>query len=316
MELFHEYHNRFFMALVELAERIASGETISAAEFERIYFELGSNGRKRIGDTFLENIKHNTKLPLFDFSDRNAVKLAFDVNSEQDIANIPLKVERIWCEAALCDNYAALFYDENTVQELRSSIGDRSIQYCGLIDSSVCDMTPDELYAVQTVFRNVLDAILACENVQFCYGRDTISGTPLRIIYDEKEKAFSILLKCGDEANTYDMSKITDFRITGGAAKAAFSVKALMSPYKASEPIVFEVTDHKDRRAIERAVITFSVYDHIVRLIDEKKAEITINYYQFDLDDIVRRILSFGTDAVILSPNSAKEHLKKILKSV
>ena len=81
-----------------------------------------------------------------------------------------------------------------------------------LIDSSVCDMTPDELYAVQTVFRNVLDAILACENVQFCYDRDTISGTPLRIIYDEKEKAFSILLKCGDEANTYDMSKITDFR--------------------------------------------------------------------------------------------------------
>lgn len=316
MELFHEYHNHFFMALVELAERIAEGEIISANEFDRLYFQIGSGGRKRIGETFLEQVKHNTKLQLFDFSDRKAVKLAFDVKSGKDIANIPLKVERIWCEAALCDRYAALFYNEDTCQTLRKTVADSSVQYYDLIDHSVCDMAQDELCAVQPLFRQVLDAILTSQNVLFCYERETIAGTPLRIVYDEKEKQFSLLLKHGDAADTYELQKLTEFETTGDAEQNGISVREFMSPYKATEPIVFEVTDNQNRRAIERAVITFSVYDHIVRLISDKKAEITLNYYRFDLGDIVRRILSFGTDAMIKSPVEAKKYLIKILQSV
>lgn len=316
MELFHEYHNRFFTALVTLAERIAAGERISVIDFERIYFEIGSNGRKRLGETFLDQIKHDIRVSLFDFSDRNAVKLAFEAESSADISNIPLKVERIWCEAALCDCYAQLFFDAEEIDTIRSAAADSSFPYYHLIDNSVCDMTAAELCSVQAVFRQSLDAVLQSQIVQFCYGGETVTGTPQRIIYDEKEKQFSLLLMHGDEANFYEILKITDFQTTGTADRPEKTVKQLMEPYKAAEPIVFEVTDHKNRRAIERAVITFSVYDHIVRMVDDKKAEITLTYYQYDLDDIVRRILSFGTDAVILSPAIAIDHMKKILRSV
>lgn len=316
MELFHEYHNRFFMALVELAERIASGENISALEFERIYFERGSGGRKRIGDTFLEQVKHNPKLSLFDFSDRNTVRLTIDVSTPAAIANIPLKVERIWCAAALCDQYAALFFDHDAAGRIRDTLADDSFPYYTLIDNSVCDMTPEELCAVQSVFRLSLDAVLERQDVQFCYeGKGVISGTPLRIIYDEKDKQFSLLLKHEDTVESFAMMKMTELSTTGYSAQTDVSVRELMAPYKAAEPIVFEVTDYQNRRAIERAVITFSVYDHIVRIIGENKAEITINYYRFDLDDVVRRILSFGTDAIIKSSDAAFEHMKKILKS-
>ncbi|MCR5168729.1 MAG: hypothetical protein K6C13_16175 [Oscillospiraceae bacterium] len=159
MELFHEYHNRFFTALVELAERIASGEEISAAEFEQIYYEIGSNGRKRIGDTFLEHIKHNTKLNIFDFSDRKRVRLMLNTDSKAQIANIPLRVERLWFEAAVCDDYVRLFFDSNSVQEMREKISDCGFPYYRLIDNSVCNMSASELCAVQPVFRMSLDAI-------------------------------------------------------------------------------------------------------------------------------------------------------------
>lgn len=304
------------MALVELAQRIAAGEIISAVDFERIYFEIGSGGRKRIGDTFLDQIRYNTRLPLFDFSDRHAVQLAFDCEAEADISSIPLKVERIWCAAALCDDYAKLFFDPEAVQKLRSSLADTDHPYYDLIDNSACDMSSAELCAVQAVFRQSLDAVLHAKELQFQFCGDTVSGTPLRIIYDEKDKQFALLLRHGDAVDTYNMREITDLCETGTAERPAQSVLQLMAPYKAAEPIVIEITDYKNRRAIERAVITFSVYDHIVRIIDEKKAEITINYYTFDLDDAVRRVLSFGTDARIRSSDAAIAHLKKILKSV
>ena len=85
---------------------------------------------------------------------------------------------------------------------------------------------------------------------------------------------------------------------------------------KAYRPVVFTVTDNKNRKAVDRALLAFSVYDHIVEPIDEKSARFTIQYYTMDLDILIKDILSFGPDIIVESPGYVVKRITDILKKL
>ena len=91
-------------------------------------------------------------------------------------------------------------------------------------------------------------------------------------------------------------------------------IKEEMIEKTAYRPVVFTVTDNKNRKAVERALLAFSVYDHIVEPIDEKTARFTIQYYKMDLDILIKDILSFGADIKVESPQFVVNRIIEILE--
>ena len=82
---------------------------------------------------------------------------------------------------------------------------------------------------------------------------------------------------------------------------------------KGYKSVVFTVTDIKNRKAIERALIAFSIYDHTVEPIDDKTVRFTIEYYSMDLDLLIKDILAFGSDIKVESPKIVVNKIIEIL---
>jgi predicted DNA-binding transcriptional regulator YafY len=78
--------------------------------------------------------------------------------------------------------------------------------------------------------------------------------------------------------------------------------------YKYSkEPIVLEVFDK--RQAMERCFMCFSGLERTAKIIGENKYEITLLYYLFNEEEIIKNILSLGPYVKVLSPERIKSEI-------
>ena len=62
------------------------------------------------------------------------------------------------------------------------------------------------------------------------------------------------------------------------------------------------ITDKRD--AIERMNLMFSMYHKKTERIADDKIKISLSYYNFDENEIIDGIMSFGTAVQVLSPES------------
>ena len=113
-----------------------------------------------------------------------------------------------------------------------------------------------------------------------------------------------------------DISTLSDIKIRDSIVEQLPEIKEEMQKKVANKPIIFTVTDDRGRNALERALLAFSVYDHIVEQINEKTAKFTIQYYSMDLAILIKDILAFGIDIKVESPQEVINEIKKRLSEV
>ena len=319
MELFHEYRNKSVIAFMILAERIANGEVFSAAKFKYEYYRL-ANDEKGITEVFYTNVIENEKLQIFDFTDKNHVVLNEAIrenqNNKEDVhfSGIPLKTEKSWLNTALNDKLVSLFFSDEELSELGLDFSEYPLYYRNIDDEWRKNENISDNAAGN--FRIILQAINEKKSVSYIFNKKKCEGTPVKLEYDERKCKIYMIVYDGSRFIKSDISKLSDIQIIDCIHDNLPDVKEEMEKNKGYKPVVFTVTDHKNRKAIERALLAFSVYDHIVEPVDEKTARFTIQYYSMDLDILIKDILSFGSDIIVESPKIAVNKIVEILEKV
>lgn len=315
MELFNEYRNKSVNAFIELAERISNGEIMSESEFEMEYYRL-SGDEKRITSVFYDNMIYNDKLPVFDFRNPKQVSLMENMKVKENvhISCTPLETEKSWLHTALNDKLCRLFLTEEEKQAVDSDLSDYPFYYRNIDDT----WRKDEEITDDTVcnFKTILDAVNQKKSISYSYKNKKSEGTPVKIEYDERTCKIYVIIYNGERFIKSEIAKLSDIQITDSLYENIPQIKEEMAVKKSRTPVVFTVTDYKNRKAIDRALLAFSVYDHIVEPIDEKTAKFTIRYYTMDLDILVKDILAFGSDIKVESPRHVVNKIIKILKKV
>ena len=321
MELFHEYRNKSVRAFLILVERIKNGEVLSKLEFEAEYYKLACDSN-RITKVFYNNVINNEKIMIFDFSDpkqvvlcENSGKKTKNNRDKKDVHlfSIPLTIEKMWLNTAINDKLRVLFFSDEELSDIGLNGSEYPLYYRDIDDEWRRSENISEDSARN--FRDILQAINEKKTISYGYNGKSCEGTPLKLEYDERKcKIYMIIF--GNRLIKSDISKLSDIRISGDASGNLPEVREEMGKNQGYKPVVFTVSDHKNRKAIERALLAFSVYDHVVEPIDEKTAKFTIHYYTMDLDLLIKDILAFGSDIIVESPKMVVNRIVDILTGI
>lgn len=319
MELFNEFRNKSVNSFMCLAERIANGEIFSVKEFEEEYYRLSGDDKwrkKKITKEFYENVIFSSKFNIFDLRNKDKVKLCIDINSDDEIhiLNIPLKTEKMWLHTALHDKLSRLFFTDEEIRFLDNGLSEYQLYYEHIDDAWRNGEDITEITAAN--FRTILQAINEKKSLTYTYRGKNEEGTPVKIEYDERICKIYAIFYNDNRFIKSDISRLSDIVIKEQLHKNIPEIKQEMLEKKGYKPVVFTVTDNKDRGAIERALVAFSVYDHAVDPIDEKTARFTIQYYRMDLDILIKDILAFGADIKVESPQIVVDKIKEILEKI
>ena len=119
MELFNEYKNKEFRAVISIAERINNGEVFNKGELASEYYKISGD---RFPSHFYNNVISIDQSLIFEVEEKKEnlpeakrkVGLNENIISEKQkhIANIPLKSEKNWLHAALNDRLSKLFLSD------------------------------------------------------------------------------------------------------------------------------------------------------------------------------------------------------------
>lgn len=320
MELFNEFRNQSVTAFIKLVERLANGEILKEFQFEAEYYKLAEDPQ-RVTEVFYKKVIQNEKLMIFDFSDPNQVRLdeGVSLNNDAHIASILLKIEEQWLHAALNDELSALFLDKDEIMKLDINTS----EYYKYIDDNWRERKGISEDMIRN-FRTILEAINENKSISFEFmQKNTLTQAttiPVKLEYDERKNCIHMISYNSAEPEKMrfkkmDLSKISNIRILENdlLQENIPDINQEMQKKADKEPLEFTVTDYKNRNAINRALLAFSVYDHVVEPINEKKAIFTIMYYKMDRDLLMKEILAFGADIQITSPKYMVDKIKKIL---
>ena len=317
MELFNEYKNKGFRAIISIAERINNGEVFNKGELNSEYYKLSGD---IFPSPFYNNVISINKSHIFEFDKQDNLKdVEFKVSLNENIisekqihiANIPLTSEKNWLHTALNDCLSKLFLSDEEIECLDSDLSEYPL-YSEHIDDAwrkAENFTDTDAEN----FRIILKAINEKKSLSYPYEGKITESTPVKLEYDERQCKIFMCHYCGNRYIKTNISDFSDLKIKDTNSEDIPKIKDEMDKKIGYKPIVFIVTDNKNRNAIERAMLAFSVYDHIIEPIDEKTAKFTIQYYSGDLDILVKEILAFGADIKVESPKIA---INKIIEKL
>jgi len=318
MELFNEFRNKSFNAFITLAERIANDNAVfSKTEFETEYYRL-SGDENRITSIFYNNVINNEKYQIFtipkDSKDKVQLSIEFDNKDDINIANIPITSEKKWLHSALHDKLSKLFLSDEEISYIDETISEFPLYYEHIDDSWRKGENISEESVIN--FRIILQAINEKKSLSYKYNGKDSEGSPVKIEYDERTCKIYMILYNGSRFIKSDISGLSDICIKEQLYEKIPDIKEGMLEKKARHPIVFTVTDNKNRKSIERALLAFSVYEHYVEPIDKNTAKFTIHYYTMDLDILIKDILAFGADIKVEAPQFVVKKIINILENV
>ncbi|MBQ9781917.1 MAG: WYL domain-containing protein [Clostridia bacterium] len=128
-----------------------------------------------------------------------------------------------------------------------------------------------------------------------------------KIEYSEKDDKFRIITYGSRWAKVVNIAKIINYSLYEGRYK----IKKASSDVKKST-VTMIVND--ELNALERTMLHFAHFEKQVEKIDDKTYKVTINYETSDENEMVIRILSFGSQVKVIEPSSFVQLIKNKLK--
>ena len=90
-------------------------------------------------------------------------------------------------------------------------------------------------------------------------------------------------------------------------------VMHMMELKREQNPIIMKVKN--ENHAIERINLLFSMYHKKIERVAKDTIKISLSYYQFDENEIIDGIMSFGKAVHVLSPERVVNKIKEKLSS-
>lgn len=228
----------------------------------------------------------------------------------------PTIAEKEWLKTMIHSKFAFLFTD--LIQPLKDNDFFKNVSDLPSLDSlnqmypfaPGTDTTDKLLVKNLQVFNNAL--IQQKEITYNLLNEKTIkTAAPFRLEFDAATRCFSYILFLLPE-NTfkrYAVDQLQNIQITEreNPTGLAENFSCFLEAHK--KALTFSV--RIDHHAAERSFLLFSTYEKKVKYDEEMNLYIvTVNYYDFDEEEVLRKIISLNSKAIVIEP---KEFQDKII---
>ena len=309
LDLIDEYNNCYLIAFIDAVNRIANGESVKKYSFfDMITESIGDRAKyfKSVHDEMFKDIEillcRNDDKTLSRYND---VRLPICLSM----------TEKIYLKAIMQSRYSRLMFDEKEIAETLDKLADVPNipinEYCESIshnDRAITDTVVEN-------FRLLLKAIR--EKREIIYSNKTRSkryenkrGYPVRIEYSVLHDGFQLSLWSEEEERPIKLNLHTmyNIRLTERVRSDAIVPSIMMKGKLCSEPMELELSSSNN--TFERANIMLSMFNTRSEMSEGGANRMRIHYYEFDEDDIINMIFSFGPYIKIVSPQRAVEKIK------
>lgn len=224
--------------------------------------------------------------------------------------SMPLSLlEKRWLKTLLSDPRIKLFnVNEEGLENIKPLYSrDTFVYYDRYLSGDPYD---DENYIEH--FRRIVTAINSHHKILLCYVDRSGQGvewnvTPLSLEYSSKDDKFRLLATLDNENVSINLSQITYCELRHPIGED--DNKEYIREYS---KLVIEVKD--EHNAVERVLLAFSHLRKEVTKLGNFNRRITLDYLKEDEVELIIRILSFGTNIRVISPDSFKEKLRERLE--
>jgi RNA-splicing ligase RtcB len=329
MELFDEIKNRYFhivfRVLSQCKDGLAKKDIIKIIDEEEFQEKVIGKDFQTFEGLLLNDYEESENYNLV--KEKNG--LFYPVIEADKKTSVPVRftnMEKAWLKNLLEEPSLGLILSGSTIDKLKGTL--KNFQYpdiSELVEITNKSILP-ELNQNQENFRILLKAIMEEKSIRYCNtdrnGNEycDMHALPLRLEYSLKDGRFRVSLYSLDKArpvmaNVFTMSNIEIVDNKSLTISRDEAIKLLRENRYAKEPIVLEVTDK--RAAMERCFMSFSGMERSSRCIEEDKYEIKLNYYTFEEDEIIRKILALGPYVKVISPQRiAEEVIRRIRRAI
>ena len=324
LDLSDEYNNIFVIAVIRTFNKLRY-EKMSESDFRKSIQMLSEDC---FGD-YKKYIDEMTSKLYDDGEDLEIKKCDILVNRENPNAwrlrnstEIPLclsAAEQIYLKSILQSRYSALFFDEDEKARLLAryeDVPEIGLEECCLYaksDHRQADWTSQEIQNIRTLLKAVREQreIVYSNRAESGNISENAKGFPVRIEYSFMDDRFRLLLWSSDEnrPDKVDIHSMYDIDVTHNRWKDAKSPQEMMKTKLAAQPIEMKLHDDNKGQS-ERALYAFSMYDTDIEPIEEDIYLFRVRYYDFDLPEIIDKIMTFGPRIMVLSPNDVVEQIK------
>ncbi|CDM70188.1 hypothetical protein CM240_3071 [Clostridium bornimense] len=316
MELFEESKNRYFSLITEILNLSVSGleenkiiQIINDGEYEEKV--IGKNQQSFEG--LILNQYDNTDN--FNLLEKKEDKY-YSVGGKVPIRFT--KVEKIWIREMLKDSNCRELLGEELAIKLDKELNiNEEIDISSIIERTNLEDKYESKFPIEN-FNILLEAIR--DDKEIIYDNKDYKNeraVPLKIEYDIRSDVLRTSMYYIDEERLVlvNLSSMSNIKVTNDKKcklEKDEIYKQLRENKRCKEPIVFQVKDK--RQAMERCFMTFSSFERTSKIIKDNVYEITLYYYTFQEEEIIRKILSLGSYITVLEPTNIKEKIIKRVK--
>ncbi len=331
MELFDEVKNRYFQLVFKIINESAKGKEkneiikiIQEGEFEEKV--IGKNQQSFL-DLMLNKCSEKDNLHLI----KEKEGTIFPIKESESLPILPVrltKLEKAWMKCLVEQPHIKMIVSEEILSTLKSVFKEEDSP----IKTEYIEMTNvinlPKIVEKETYEKNfaiILDALLLEKPIRYTNidKNNNIHGDklslPVALEYSMRDGRFRVSMYSIDDnrpimANLFSLSnvRIVDEQVNMDRETAK---KLLFEQKYSKSPIVMEVTD--TRGAMERCFMCFSGLERTAKALGNNKYEVSINYYMFEEENLIRSIISLGPYVKVLSPERIqKEIIKRVKKSL
>lgn len=331
MELFNEVKNRYFHLVFQILSLAKNGlteeEIIKIVDKEEYEEKLIGKDFKTFDGLLLNEYKKDEN---FNLLVRNEKKFYPIINNKDKVLPVRFTlIEKIWLKNFINDNTVKRLLGEEIIKKLEEELKDvENIEIDSILDVTNAANRKEKVfnYEFEKNFWIIVEGII--KEKPICYCNVDREGKvyknklaiPLRIEYSIKSGNFLLSIYDLKEnrpilVNINTMSSVSiEEDIPINITRKEIRSKIKKERYS-KEPIVIELEDK--RGAMERFFMSFSQYERTARNLEDKKYEIKVNYYNFEEEEIIDKIVSLGPFVKVISPIDVKNKvIKKVVRAL
>ena len=315
-DLIHQYHNRHLLAFIAVLNQMKRGNTLSFRDLKKQIRQIAGDDFGWLDLLWKYLTENQYENHLFSISDDTIEKLS------NNTFFLPMSTpEKIYLKNVLRSPYAVLFLEESLILSLLDKLSDvPDVDFSQIIDFAGVSSAPvfDETYIKN--FQLLIQAIRKRKKIRFINTNrhgvkiKNLDRIPVKIEYSVLLHSFSLSLWNVEEQRPFkvNLERISQICLTGHISDTEYqNAMHMLEDKKKQTPILMRV--HNKNNLFERISLFFSAYQKQTVRIDKNTAEISLFYYQFEEDEIIDGILSFGPSVQVLSPEPV---IKKIQKKL
>lgn len=295
--IFHEIYGAYYRAVANILKKAAEAP-LTEAQMRQIATE----------DAFPESALEIVPA----LTEGRWALLNRDLTTPLRVAEMPVStLEKRWLKAISLDPRVRLFGEIAGVEDIEPLFLPEDILYFDRYADG--DDYTDEGYIAR--FRLILAAQKEGRAVSLRFtarsGRSlTVKGTPVRILYSEKDDKFRVQLVESGNGKLINLGRVTDCKLLDVRPAS----RAERPPVK--KQCVLEVRD--ERNTLERFLLAFVHLEKNAERTEDGKYRVTLCYEGADETEVVVGVLGFGPFVKAVAPEPfvelIKDRLRKQLK--